>query len=932
MTLEELESEMAAAASNNNAVVATATPKPMSVASPMRLRNSVSAVVESTASTTAKDGITTWIPSVAPSAKPKIVDTPKPAVASSNNTNSQKIDKIAKVEPAANKKPATATTNTANKPKPPVKPLPSAAILFASKNNNSNTTSEAVPPPTKAAKPNQQPAAKPKPAVAKKPATTATPKIVATTVASTPTTAATIVETTAADHSAEIDNAAIPIVSTTETPTPFLVLEPKDADFDLPQDRSPDRLPTKTTKKPKRPLKSGTKRKPSTNKNKKAAAVTAAAAATDVSAVVDATDVNNQNSTKSTALSTVAANKTKPKPMTTQIYNFLSREIMPNVGVGILGLVVTAGLASYFLNPLAALRRSYDVAERKDDMYHYNNEEYAGLGASDGQSEEEIFGKVIAGMPTNTYRNSIRYVGGQQSQVQQRHPNQYKPTAYDLSSQIRNRNVHQQQQHRVPSPSYASYASQYGQQRTASNNHHQQQLANHPMPTNVLLQKSIPAANSRPMYVHPNSGATADIGSEVTTANKDVKKATITSSDSTILQPSHQLIEQTQHQHEQPKLQPNAQDTTAHNQYVYAVPASDADNSATEAASSNDETAAQRNNIALSTSTDKSYTDQYLMDSNPNNNELMRRSQFVVGSVALADAQAAALTAVDPTLNGGVAKYPSIVLPEHGPRRFRRAVAEAAAAAGEISPTNTESAMISDVSTASNPSVNPTTAATHALADDEPPACPSSTSMSENEKAYAQLRQRFDKSLAARVNVNIQAEMKRLEYRMRRLRRVEADVRDIEQFRSELSLEPKGVELYAETLTGGLVQLCSELRFVGELLNDPRQAADRLAERSMMSRRVALSKTMASDAARPNEVDGGDGVEKATTSMPTTRQPEDGADVSMTRQPTLLEGLLKMLELKSVFATHVLRSIRPAFDRAVSDVFHFNQTMIDGPN
>lgn len=158
--------------------------------------------------------------------------------------------------------------------------------------------------------------------------------------------------------------------------TTFLILEPKDADFDLPQDRSPG-----TTKKPKR--------KPSLTKG---------------------SNTKKKNQVK------VAGEKkpnkgagagTKDKPLTTKIYNYLAREVMPTVGVGLVGLTVAAGLATYFLGPFGALRRSYDnAADRKDDFYHNNDDEYGGSG----QSEEEVFGKVIAGMPANSpYRNSMKY-------------------------------------------------------------------------------------------------------------------------------------------------------------------------------------------------------------------------------------------------------------------------------------------------------------------------------------------------------------------------------------------------------------------------------------------------------------------------------------------------------------------------------------------
>lgn len=105
------------------------------------------------------------------------------------------------------------------------------------------------------------------------------------------------------------------------------------------------------------------------------------------------TDVSSNNTKVST----------KEKPIGTQIYNYLSREVMPTVGVGLVGLMVTAGLASYFLYPFGALRRSYDVDRKdKDNSYYYRNEYNGGI------AEEEAIGKVIAGMPTFSNYNNYK--------------------------------------------------------------------------------------------------------------------------------------------------------------------------------------------------------------------------------------------------------------------------------------------------------------------------------------------------------------------------------------------------------------------------------------------------------------------------------------------------------------------------------------------
>ena len=86
----------------------------------------------------------------------------------------------------------------------------------------------------------------------------------------------------------------------------------------------------------------------------------------------------------------------KERPLSTRIYNYLAREVMPSVGVGIIGLVVTAGLAGLFMYPFSGgvTRRTYE-----EPGYHHMppNTYYQGE-IEDGQSEEEVFGKLLEGM------------------------------------------------------------------------------------------------------------------------------------------------------------------------------------------------------------------------------------------------------------------------------------------------------------------------------------------------------------------------------------------------------------------------------------------------------------------------------------------------------------------------------------------------------
>nr|XP_022899960.1 endochitinase A-like [Onthophagus taurus]XP_022899961.1 endochitinase A-like [Onthophagus taurus] len=187
--------------------------------------------------------------------------------------------------------------------------------------------------------------------------------------------------------------------STTESATTISTLnlkpELKDGELELPSS-------TPNTKKNRRPSQ---KKKKNKNRTRRPNAE-------------EKIDGNKENKTK------IA---TKEKPISTQIYNYLAREVMPTVGVGLVGLVVTAGLASYFLYPFGTLRRSYDI-DRKDkgNNYYYENE-YSG-----GVPEEEAIGKVIAGMPfydynKNNYQNeNIQNRQNYQPASKQTHSNRYR--------------------------------------------------------------------------------------------------------------------------------------------------------------------------------------------------------------------------------------------------------------------------------------------------------------------------------------------------------------------------------------------------------------------------------------------------------------------------------------------------------------------------
>lgn len=159
--------------------------------------------------------------------------------------------------------------------------------------------------------------------------------------------------------------------------------------------------PPVTTKKPKR---SSTKKKNKTKKRK-----------TSKPKPVEDTsisEIKTSNKTKSS--------KPSKKPqavqsaITSQLYNYFSREVMPSVGVGVIGLASLVGIASYFFYPFSTpVRRTFEV-DKKDDIYKNNAEDYANDG--NGQAEEEMLGTVLAGMPTHA-KNKLNPYAGQTAYI-----------------------------------------------------------------------------------------------------------------------------------------------------------------------------------------------------------------------------------------------------------------------------------------------------------------------------------------------------------------------------------------------------------------------------------------------------------------------------------------------------------------------------------
>ncbi len=672
---------------------------------------------------TSKDGISTWIllSGTNPTASPEM---------SRSGAENQKVDKTAKVRDNSKAPIKTAVkaaqNNNKNKPKPkPTTPQTSDANETNVEVNMDKV--EKLPEPVPVA---QTPILRPK----KKPSTT---------VATTPQTNE---EETVTDMPDDLMS-----LTTKETPVPFLVLEPKDADFDLPQDRSPGKS---TTKKPKR---NNNKTKKKNNKKPNA----------------------NQQQVNDVKNTTKAPIKKKDNPIATKIYNYLSREMMP--AVGLLGLVVTAaGLAGYFAGPFGALRRSYDVADRKDDLYYYNNEEYAG---TDGQYEEEVFGKVIAGMPLNTnYRNNVRYNNQRpnyyhQNQGPSKYPQQYSNRYRNTANPQFQQQQPQPVQHPAQQLSYSAY------HPNAQNHAANYQRIHHVAPAsqNVVSQKSI----SNSIFAIQPSPATS---------TTTVKSTVTTTLPATVVYDINQL--------------PNKEN-------------------AEEMLKSED----------------------VMEDNNPN--ELKKRTQFVVGSV-LPETN---------VMDMSDDRDKTVMVPEHGPRRRRRRSIE--------STVSSRKGQESDVK--------------------------------HLEDSYDKLKILTTESVEK--NEQIMKEMKHIDYQLSRLRKVIAEIKDIEQFQDELRIKGKN-RILSDTISNGVIHIAGDIKFVNELLDNPTEIDSKIANREAMTRTVNGEKPLNVTTT----------VQKKSDVMTTeTFEPIE--------QPSGLMSLLKILELKAAFGVNVLRSIRPAFDRAFADVF-----------
>nr|XP_031841636.1 uncharacterized protein LOC116430968 [Nomia melanderi] len=198
--------------------------------------------------------------------------------------------------------------------------------------------------------------------------------------------------------------------------------------------------PSSTTKRSRH----SSKRKKNKSRRRKPSTTTTTTMVTPLASSTMETDLTTVNpvaengiqESKIASDTKVSTNATKTKkkpiqkPISTQIYNFLSREVMPSFGVmSLVGLGL--GLASYFLYPFGGTiaRRNYEV----EPKYKYNLDEY---GGNYGQSEEEVLSKVFQGMTNEDnkypgvkdYDNYYQYQhfdGGYDSQTTKKYDQRY---------------------------------------------------------------------------------------------------------------------------------------------------------------------------------------------------------------------------------------------------------------------------------------------------------------------------------------------------------------------------------------------------------------------------------------------------------------------------------------------------------------------------
>lgn len=580
-------------------------------------------------SSTPRDGISTWIllsgsnnPTTRPEIKPafRIDSAEKKTTKNANNTLTTK-----------KRSPVTTTTKV-----PKVTPKNNnnkliTRVKVSTLNEVKNETD--VEATTKA----QVTTKKPQITTKAKKYTTVRPKT--TTVATTPSTT-----TTEAIEIVDDETEEEQTVAPLETST-FIIMEAKEADFNLPNDRAPSK--TSPTKKS---VKSGT-----SSKTKKKKIIVGSTNSTTNSTRI------KKKSDKKTSL-TKLSSKNPEKPITTQIYNYLAREVMPTVGVGLVGLVVTAGLATYFLGgPLTALRRSYDISNRRDDIAYDRSDEFGNT-----QAEEEMFGKVIAGMPENSaYRNNIR--------VSSYRPKPSPYSGYSQYNQMPKFSAQTQLRYRAVDPYQHSYQTQNQNQYPQ---YYQQQQQ--PSTAQVQAKSAVSDYSTQQQQAQPSAQAQQPELQVAAQKTQTIQKFNIDSVDMTTNQPSEQPAynnidydeiaqsyfphqDQTQQgqvsieQQKMQEIEEKSQNEIPRSERVTIVQA--------QSVPSNHRSEGDDKSTALPTPAALTYTSSDEEYQNSIANAIMnQKKQFVVGSVVAENFE----------------DNPQSAVPEHGPRRRREAIRKAA--------------------------------------------------------------------------------------------------------------------------------------------------------------------------------------------------------------------------------------------------------------
>jgi hypothetical protein len=335
---------------------------------------------------------------------------------------------------------------------------------------------------------------------------------------------------------------------------------------------------------------------------------------------------------------------------------------MPSVGVGIVGLVVTAGLATYFLGgPLTALRRSYDIAaNRRDDVAFDRSDDFG-----NAQDEGEMFGKVIAGMPENSaYRNNIRInsyrqrTGHPQPQAQAQTQPQYTYPQFaqqKYQAQLAQQQQQQQQQYlryRAADPYYNSYPQQnYVQPTQQPQPYYNQQIQAKSSDYGTAQNIQAVSENTQKFNIDSVDMTTSEPSSSSYQMDYDeIAQSYFPHRDddeSQQVQVEQQKILEVETQKPQPQYQPQSE--LRSNEKLTIV---NAQSVPSNHKTDDDNELPQPEALKMSTS-DEEYQNSI---ANAILNQKNQRKQFVVGSV-IAD---------------NFEDSPASIVPEHGPRRRRR--------------------------------------------------------------------------------------------------------------------------------------------------------------------------------------------------------------------------------------------------------------------